>query len=117
MAGSSGTGDASFDVSLEMDSDEEFGGFYARDVELVEERIRDRPGEFDRESNDKVDISDFENSNYASSDDDTMILDPDDLDAVPVLCVLFEHSIFILFADCCSNCRLADCYRLVFRDI
>ena len=45
-----------------------------------------------------------------------VILDPDDSDAVPVLCVLFEHSIFILFADCCSNCRLEDWYRLVFSD-
>ena len=33
-----------------------------------------------------------------------------DSDAVPVLCVLFEHSIFILFADCCSNSRLEDWY-------
>ena len=40
-----------------------------------------------------------------------------DSDAVPVLCVLFEHYIFILFADCCSNCRLEDWYRLVFSDI
>ena len=40
-----------------------------------------------------------------------------DSDAVPVLYVLFEHYIFILFADCCSNCRLEDWYRLVFSDI
>ena len=46
-----------------------------------------------------------------------VILDLDDLDVVPVLCVLFEHSTFILFADCCSNCRLEDWYRLVFSDI
>ncbi|KAI0218647.1 PiggyBac transposable element-derived protein 5 [Lamellibrachia satsuma] len=88
MAGSSGAGDASFDVSFETDSDEEFGGFYARDVDLVEERIRDRPGEFGRESDDEIDVSDFENSDISSSDDDTVILDPDDSDdsdAVPVL--------------------------------
>ena len=46
-----------------------------------------------------------------------VIFDPDDSDAVPVLCVLFEHSILILFADCCSNCRLEDWYRLLFSDI
>ena len=39
MAGSSGTSEASFDVSFEMDIGEEFSGFYARDVELVEELI------------------------------------------------------------------------------
>ena len=44
MAGSSGASD----VSFEMNSDEEFGGFYTRGVELVEEQIRDRPGEFGR---------------------------------------------------------------------
>ena len=52
-----------------------------------------------------------------STSHNVVILDPDDSDAVPVLCVLFEHSIFILFADCCSNCRLEDWYRLVFSDI
>ena len=50
MAGLSGAGDVSFDVSFETDSDEEFVGFYMRAVELVEERIRDCPGEFGQES-------------------------------------------------------------------
>ena len=36
MVGSSGAGDASFDVLFEADSDEKFGRFYARDVKLVE---------------------------------------------------------------------------------
>ena len=40
MAGSSGASEASFDVSFETDIGEEFGGFYARDVELVEELIQ-----------------------------------------------------------------------------
>ena len=52
-----------------------------------------------------------------STSHNVVILDPDNSDAVPILCVLFEHSIFILFADCCSNCRLEDWYRLVFSDI
>ena len=39
MAGSSGTSEASFDVSFETDIGEEFSRFYARDVELVEELI------------------------------------------------------------------------------
>ena len=40
MAGSSGASEASFDVSFETDIGEEFSGFYARDVELVEELIQ-----------------------------------------------------------------------------
>ena len=40
MAGSSGASEASFDVSFETDIGEEFGGFSARDVELVEELIQ-----------------------------------------------------------------------------
>ena len=40
IAGSSGASEVSFDVSFEMDIGEEFGGFYGRDVELVEELIQ-----------------------------------------------------------------------------
>ena len=58
MAGLRGAGGASFDVSFEADSGEEFDGFYARDV----------------------DVSDLENNVIASSDDDTVTLDPDDSD-------------------------------------
>ena len=61
MAGSSGAGDASFEASFDSDSDDEFGGFSARDVSLAEERIRSgiAAGEFTRDSDDEVDIADF----------------------------------------------------------
>ena len=40
------------------------------------------PGEFSRRSHNEVDISDFENMDAASSDDETLIIDPDILDVV-----------------------------------
>ena len=39
-------------------------------------------GEFSRRSQDDVDISDFENMDAASSDDETLIIDPDILDVL-----------------------------------
>ncbi len=35
MAPSHGAGQASFDATFEMDSDDEFSGFYAKNVELA----------------------------------------------------------------------------------
>ena len=39
-------------------------------------------GEFTRQSQNDVDISDFENIDAASSDDETLIIDPDILDVL-----------------------------------
>ena len=39
-------------------------------------------GEFSRRSQNDVDISDFENIDAASSDDETLIIDPDILDVL-----------------------------------
>ena len=63
MAESSGAGD----VSLDTSSEEEYVGFSAKDVEITETRIRDQSGWV---SDDEVDVSDFEDSDIASSDGD-----------------------------------------------
>ena len=65
-----------------MDSGDEFSGVYAKNVELA---VIVYPGlftdttagEFSRRSQNDVDISDFENMDPASSDDETLIIDPD----------------------------------------
>ena len=77
MAGPSCAGDASFDVSFDTDSDDDFYGFSATDVELVQQRIRrDQSGELPtliRDSDD--DTIDYEwgdnESEVESSDDNS----------------------------------------------
>ena len=89
MAPSRGAGQASFDATFEMDSDDEFSGFYAKNVELAvivySGMFTDTnwpAGEFSRRNHHEVDISDFENMDIASSDDETLIIDPNILDVV-----------------------------------
>ena len=60
-----GAGQASFDATFEMDSDDEFSGFYAVD-----------------EATTKSTSPDFENMDIARSDDETLIIDPNILDVV-----------------------------------
>ena len=72
MAASSAASDVSFDVSFETSSEDEFEGFSAQNIERTETRIRDRSGGSGRVSDDEVDVSDFVESNIASSDLDEM---------------------------------------------
>ena len=48
-------------------------------------------GEFSRRSQNDVDISDFENIDAASSDDETLIIDPDIFDVLPPKNQWTEH--------------------------
>ena len=85
MASSRGAGQASFDTTFEMDTDDEFSGFYAKNVELAVTVTWEclpipTAGEVSRRSHHEVDISDFENLDIASSDDETLIIDPKILD-------------------------------------
>ena len=87
MAPLHGAGHASFDATFEMDSGYEFSGVYAKNVELAEQFTREcspmpTAGEFSRLSQNDVDISDFENMEAASYDDETLIIDPDILDVL-----------------------------------
>ena len=88
MAPSHGAGHASFDATFEMDSGDEFSGVYAKKRRISCNRgTREcspmpTAGEFSRRSQNDVDISDFENIDAASSDDETLIIDPDILDVL-----------------------------------
>ena len=68
MAASSAASNVSFDVSFETSSEDEFEGFSAQDIERTETRIRDRSGGYGWVSDDEVDVSDFVESDIASSD-------------------------------------------------
>ena len=88
MAPLRGAGQASFDATFEMDSDDEFSGFNAKNVELAVAvysgmvyRYQLLANSVD-EATTKLTSSDFENMDIARSDDETLIIDPNILDVV-----------------------------------
>ena len=87
MAPLHGAGQASFDATFEMDSDDEFSVFYAKNVvsgnSLLGNGYRYQllANSLD-EATTKSTYRDFENMDIARSDDETLIIDPNILDVV-----------------------------------
>ncbi len=113
MAPSRDAGHASF----EMDSGDEFSGVYGKKLRVsssLQQFTREclpmpTADEFSQRSHNKVNISDFENMDTASSDDETLIFDSDILADLPPKNQWPEHLVeypVIAFIDAANVNRL-----------
>ena len=88
MVPSRGAGQASFDATFQMDSDDEFSGFYAKKRRVSGSSLLGNVYRYQLlansvdEATTKLTSPDFENMDIASSDDETLIIDPNILDVV-----------------------------------
>ena len=88
MAPSRGAGQASFDATVEMDSDVEFSGFYAKKRRVSGNSLLGNVYQYQHlansvdEATTKLTSPDFENMDIASSDDETLIIEPNIFDIV-----------------------------------